>query len=63
MATWDDLPDDLIKAIMSMRTRLLLQDAMARHARKDCEKKQRNLCLAYDHIEWLGLDEDDPAWI
>ena len=39
MMTWDDLPHDIIKAIMSTRMRLMLQDAMTKHARKEREKK------------------------
>ena len=54
MTTWDKLPDEIIKAIMSMRGRLMLQDAMARkaqiRAQKEREKQKAMAWEEYDRV-------------
>ena len=50
MTTWDHLPDDLVKAIMSWRCRLMLQDAMARKA-QILAQKEREKAMAWEEYD------------
>ena len=52
MTTWDKLPDEIIKAIMSMRERLMLQDAMAKKAqiRAQKEREKKTAWEEYDRV-------------
>ena len=52
MTAWDDLPDDVIKAIMLTRARLMLQDAMAARRGLLAEKNRRKKMAwaAYDRV-------------
>ena len=50
MTTWDKLPDEIIKAIMSMRGRLMLQDAMARKA-QILAQKEREKAMAWEEYD------------
>ena len=56
MTTWDHLPDDLVKAIMSWRFRLMLQDAMARPLQKEREKKMA--WAEYDRVLMKACGRD-----
>ena len=52
MTTWDKLPDEIIKAIMSMRERLMLQDAMAKKAQilAQKEREKAKALEEYDRV-------------
>jgi hypothetical protein len=57
MTTWDHLPDDLIKAIMSWRLRLILQDAMAR-IRTQKEREKKMAWAEYDRVLMKACGRD-----
>jgi hypothetical protein len=60
MTTWDHLPDDLIKAIMSWRCRLMLQDAMARCNGKmqQKEREEKMAWAEYDRVLMKACGRD-----
>ena len=60
MTTWDHLPDDLVKAIMSRRCRPMLQDAMARCNGKmqQKEREEKMAWAEYDRVLMKACGRD-----